>query len=246
MSEVRSRQIGAILALVICTLLAGACGNNKGKIHERPVYKQTATTVLPLNHPLIETLGQLEGPYYFVAATSPCVVKLTGPGNKTALFYMLGLRNQEYPPDPDTDPEDAQSQAVHEAEIETRPRLFAFKQKAMAELFGEDPVWLLRMSANPQMPLAYIFKPERPPKDEGEAPVGPGQLLNALALRRGLATMELEGTVHSFYEMMLDAQLAAIVEARNQPEDNSNIWNVFHLRVPEDLESSVKKMEDLL
>lgn len=226
------------LGLLMFTMLAVACGD-KGKLRDRPVYTQPATTMIPLNHPLIETLGKLEGPYRLGSAVSPLAVSLIDPTGKTELFMILGLRADEYPPD--QEPADAESQATRDAEIKARPQLYAFKNKALADFFGNDAVWVLRM--NSQEPaIAYIFKPEKPPLEADERPTGPGQLLNAEILRRGLATMDLEGVELPFYNMMLDAQLAAIVDARANPLDQTSIWNAFHLRVPEDLEPDIKVM----
>ena len=237
MNDLRRRSAFA-LGLLIFAVLAAGCGD-KGKLRDRPVYTQPATTMMPLNHPLIETLGKLEGPYRIGSAVSPIAVSLIDSTGKTELFMLLGLRADEYPPD--QAPADAESQATRDAEIEARPQLYAFKSKALADLFGNDAVWVLRM--NSQAPaIAYIFKPEKPPLKADEQPTGPGQLLNAEALRRGLATMDLDGVDFPFYKMMYDAQLAAIVDARAKPLDQTSIWNAFHLRVPEDLEPDVKAM----
>lgn len=231
------------MLILLPLLLAASCGDNKGKIRERPIYTKIATTVLPLNHPLIETLGKLEGPYTFTSADSPVSVKLIDAKGQFETFIMLGLRADEYPPP--KDPVDTESQAARDAEIRERPELYAFKQKGLKEVFGDEPVWVLRLST--QKPsLTYIFKPEKPPVKDKEALVGPGILLNAEVLRKGLTTMELEGVDHPFYGMMLDAQLAAIVEARRKPGNNANIWNAFHLRVPESQEDGIEEMENRL
>ena len=215
-------------------LLVGAClGCGAGKQELPPLDESFGSPQLPLDGLIVETLGKLHGPFFLIEVVSPKLVTLGDSRLNSGTFELLGLRDDDYPPQED-------DEEAPEIDKETRreyvKELRQYKMKKIEELLGEDPLWVLYQSRR-SPPLIYLFRSTHSNSIAlTEAPPGPAYLVNAWLLRKGHANMELEGQVHAYYDMMLDSQLTAIAESRSSNKQGSeaeDIWNRFGMSMPD-------------
>ncbi len=221
-----ARLLGAAMVLA----LIGACA-------EPPASGVSAdgivgSTTIPLDSPLVRSLGRLEGPYRLDEVLQPRVVRLVRE-NALESFVVLGLRNAPY------QPAEAVAASGESRRREELVRMGNFKMEQLTALCAERPLYLIRMGEaderNP--PAVYLFGVEADLADPA-APTGSAELINALALRRGIANMELDGPLHPFHELMLECQQTALAEARRETvpaEESLSIWNRFSMHPPTEL-----------
>ena len=200
------------------------------------------SSAIPLDSPLVRLLGPLEGPYRLDLAGQPRLLVLRRQGD-TEPFVLLGVRNFD-DPEPDADPPPA------DAERRQWVREFTnHKRMALGELIGDRPLYLIRMSeAGPDEPsIVYLFMTESELADPA-APRGTADLVNALALRRGIANMELDQPSHPFRDLMLECQAMAVIEARrgSGAAPAGSIWNRFDLFVDPRVEEEIARIESSL
>jgi len=184
------------------------------------------TSEVDLTDPETVSLGAFEGPYYFIRALTPSVIRLADLDAKTENFTLIGLRDGEYPPEPKA--AKAVPALTPEAAEARQRELFQYKMDALKALCGKNQLWIIRMSD--QAPaMIYLYQPLTSQSDPKRL-TGSAQLINALALRRGIATMELEGVRHQCFRMMLDCQLKGVIEARGKKGED--LWRRFGLTLP--------------
>lgn len=222
------RALGATW-LVLATVFLG-CGSH-GNFKTQPDSREVGSPMVYLDRLEISRLGQLEGPYYFIQALSPSVVELADAKMKTEQFLLVGLSETGYPP---------QGQAVKANDEKTPEELAAeqdhdnqmrlYKMNAFKELCGPKPIWLLRLSR--RSPAAvYLFMTDSPRGKDGK-PGGLATLLNAQALRTGIANIDLATVLHPLFDRMLDSQLAYLVEARRGKTKKDDLWGRFGMKLP--------------
>lgn len=227
------RRIAQGLLAVTLTLAALGCGN-KFKA-ERPEYREAGSPKFALGDPTITHLGKLEGPFMYIKSLSPSIVQIANPQGKMEAVKLVGLSDEIYPeptPDPaakDTKPEDP---AVKERR---RNEIKAFKMEAHKGIFGSNQLFLIRLTQKAPS-VVYIMMPDTV-QIPGKKMTGEGSLANALALRRGLATLELiarGATNHPLFNYMLDSQLASFVEYKRKGlgSASADLWGKFQITLP--------------
>ena len=225
-----SRPWPPFLRPLIGVLIAGclSCGGNE---KASVVHPEIGSPMVLPDSPQVTTLGKIEGPYLLMEVLSPKLLRL-GNRDHEEQFELIGLRDGDYPLPEGVDPPSGGTEALKER----LRKLRLYKMERMQESLDKKPIWLIRMSEG-QPPLVYLFKSVRHSSmKRSKPPPGPAYLINAWLLREGTANMELEGVIHPFYETMMDAQLAAIVEARKATRkgpEAEDIWNRFELQLPD-------------
>ncbi len=213
------------LALIVALGLAGCAKNEPVAVDSR-----AGSVELWLGSPVVTTLGPLEGPYQLDRVETPRFIHLFDAAMKSTPFDVLGLRDDEYPM---TNEQIKELGLGAEGLQQRRLDLRLYMVEQIQALLDKKELWVLRM-AETQPPQVYLFHP-RDKTAAGAIPTGAAKLVNAWVLREGIAVMELAGAIHPFYEKMLDAQLAAIGEARRYVADPAaarDVWNRFRLNGP--------------
>jgi len=249
--EPKGLRIPSGPAIAVVAVLAIAIVFFVSRRHAAPAVdpgRLAPTPLLKLDSPMVSTLGDLQGPYRFKRATAPDTIVLSGASGAEQTVRLLDLRGEAYPeptPTPGATPATPTPTPTAEqikAAQERKQALAEFQMKALGELLGDGPLWALRLSAD-DAPLVYLFQPT----DRSAAtapPKGEANLVQALALRRGVALMVLEGASHPYYEIMLENMEAGIVEARRHADkgkDAPDIWNRFGLRPPPQITAEALK-----
>ena len=226
------------MALLLIALLAGCGGDSSDVVIEIP----PISPIMKMDSLLITTLGSLDGPYQWVAAESPSLVKLAKEGAAPETFQLLGIRDDDYPrPLTPEEVEEGERREPTEEELAQARRFRAYKMDALKERCQDAPLWMLRWSEGPPVSI-YLFQPKK-----GATPPSAGEawLVNAWVLRDGIANMEVVGFVHPYYDSMLDNQLAGIVERRKlkgSPSEASDIWRRFGITMPEEYSAQLDQM----
>lgn len=228
---------------LMCLAAVWGCGRNAAS--EVSADGRIASATVPLGSRLVGVLGRLEGPYTFDKALTPTVMQLKGSGGETVRVTLLGLRDGRYP-QPE-DPGDKRTPEQRRAELE---QFFKFKMDGLAGLVGTRPLYVIRMGpgdARTGQP-SCVFMTDSPIGNLA-APTGSGECVNALALRRGIANMDLEGPDHPLRAIMLECQAAAVVEARRAKAkggEAESVWGRFGLRLPAAYEPQVDSLQKKL
>lgn len=226
----RGWTVGSTSA-AICALLVlwTACGQGRSAT-EPDMDERAGRTLVRLDTIPIKILGELEGPYYALGAASPDMLEMTTPEGQSFSCRLAGIRENDYR---------RTGQDLTLEQLKARrawlQQFQAFKRKQVKRVIGVEALWLIRLSEEP-VPMVYLFDPV-----EGDAgnhqtpPRGRAHLVNALLLREGAANMELSPPYHMFYDMMLECQLVAMLEARRSGAEkagNVSIWSRYDLRPP--------------
>ncbi|MCE5228389.1 hypothetical protein LLG95_02170 [bacterium] len=237
------RQYRPILVLSLLFVLT-LCGCGKGKSSGTGVTAdgRVASATIPLGSNLVQLTGKLEGPLTFEKMLTPCVVQAHNMGGETIKLTLLGLREGSYPRPPD--PKDKRTPQEKKAEAQ---QFHKFKMDEMGKLIGMRPIYVIRMGPGDARtpPPCYAFLTDSK-LDNPAAPTESGELLNALALRRGIANMELDSPDHPMREIMLECQAAAVVEARRAAaggRDMDSIWRRFPIQMPAEYEPQIDRID---
>ncbi|MCL5271591.1 MAG: hypothetical protein M1457_13795 [bacterium] len=238
-------------ALALLPALWGCTTKETPYLPPRPV----AYTAIPANSPEITTLGALEGPYQYVRAATPTTIILADDKGTTQAVVLLGLLDDRYgPPAPppgqtppaETPPTPEELEKKAQAEKAWHEELDAFARAGLDKVCDKAKVFVLRMSGDTP-PKVYLFMPESQAAATTAVATGaPVELVNAVVLRKGLANMELGGIPHPFYDMMLDCQLASIVETAAAAKEEPSIWSRFQIKMPAEYGDQLKKMAEQL
>lgn len=223
--------------MLIFAVLLTALGSCRGKPTPTPLGEPAVPTV-GLDQPEVTSLGKLEGPYYFSQALSPTVIELTSMDAKNESFKLIGLSDNDYSTAPPsaaassstpTQPENKPTETP-EAIKQRQDQIKAFKMEGLKSLCGTNKLWLLRVPTDQPPNLAYLFLPLSSQSDNQRL-TGSATLINAQALRQGLANIDLDGEDHPFFPMMLDCQLASIIQSA-QAKKSDTLWSKFEIKMP--------------
>lgn len=247
-SPARPRTLTSImLALAIAMTALAGCGGGGGA-PSAPQYRSYASdagsTKIGLNDPLVRALGRLEGPYVFIKSLSPSVVQLAAvPSGKAELVSMIGLSEETYPPAPaDKDHPDAAKEDDATKERK-RGEAKAFKIAGFKKLFDPAPgqsgaaqLWIIRMTKPGPKTISkvLIFQPDAV-QMPGKPLTGEATLINALALRRGIYNMDFTNPAimaMPLADVLLNCQLAAIIDSRRQKFGGNDIWTKYPMQLP--------------
>lgn len=238
MKQFRPVLVGLLIAVAI-----SGCGKNRSS--DVSADGRIASATIPLGSRLIGMLGRLEGPYTFDKALTPSIVQLKPPSGEPVRVTLLGLRDARYP-----QPQDPNDKRTPEQRREDLKQFYKFKMDELASLAGSRPLYAIRMGpGDAKTPApAYLFMTDSPVGNMA-APTGSGELVNALALRRGIANMDLDGPDHPMHALMLECQAAAIVEARRAKArggEAASVWGRFGVQLPAAHQPQVDSMEKKL
>lgn len=243
-SAVRPRHLApAILALTLAcalTLLAG-CGGSQSGGGSSSNSTEIGGVKIGLNDPLVRTLGRIEGPFTFIKCFSPSVVQLaTVPEGKTEAFSMVGLADEPYPDaKPDKDHPIQDDEATKQRK---RAALKIFKVEGLKKIFEEatkanqPQVWVVRLTkANPKaLSKVYMFIPDSN-QIAGKPLSGEALVVNAQALRRGVANMDLTNPAIMalpLADQLMDCQISAIVDAKRNKFGGADVWTQYPMQLP--------------
>lgn len=238
---------------VFTLLLILIIGNCHGKFKENAVKPEVASARISLSEPAVVALGKLEGPYTFGQCVTPSRVQLVNAKTKgNEEFRLLGLSEIPYveptpTPAPGASrnlgqpaPPPAEDQDVKASRLTA---IRNFKMEGLKGLFDTRQLWLVRVS-DQAPPMIYLFQSDRQMAPDKPA-TGGATLINAQALRRGVANMDLAlpGIMNqALADMMLDCQLASYLEAQNN-KATDNLWTKFKMPLPGDPEVTTRLEE---
>lgn len=242
-SSLPRRRMPAIPALAIFSfalaLLAGCGGSQTGGSSSAP--SEIGGVKIGLNDPLLRTLGRIEGPFTFIKCFSPSVVQLaTVPEGKTEAFSMVGLADEPYldaKPDKDHPIQDDETTKQRK-----RAGLKILKVEGLKKIFDEatkanlPQVWVIRLTkANPKaLAKAYMLIPDSN-QIAGKPLSGDALIVNAQALRRGVANMDLTNPAIMalpLADQLMDCQISAIVDAKRNKFGGADVWTQYPMQLP--------------
>ena len=185
------RRFARGLLTAALALAALGCGNKfKGTA---PEYREAGSPKFALNDPTLTSLGKMDGPYVYLKNITPATIQITNAQGKTEIVKLLGLGEEAYP-DPTPVATAKEKPKAEDPAVKARRRveIIAFKMEAFKGICGTNQIFLIRMTR--QAPsLVYMIVPDVP-QMPGQPMTGEGTLINALVLRRGLATLELSAS----------------------------------------------------
>lgn len=230
------------VALLLAAAISGCGGNTSSDVSADG---RIASATIPLGSRIVGMLGRLDGPYTFDKAIAPSILQLKPAGGDSVRVTLLGLRDARYPR-----PEDPNDTRTPEQRREDARQFFKFKMDELANLVGARPLYVIRMGPGDTRtpPPAYVFMTASPIANPG-SPAENGEIVNALALRRGIANMDLDGPDHPMRALMLECQAAAIVEARRAKDTGGgadSVWGRYGVQLPAAYEPQVDSMEKKL
>lgn len=212
------------LALLFAALLALAGCRELPKLNLDGV--EPGSPLVSLETPEVTVLGGADGPWKLERVVSPTVVELSREG-ATREFAIIGLHPDESP-DPGAP---AGTARLDPDELQRLGEIRAFKVEQLGKLLEGAPVWVLHVSEGTP-PGVHLLTPAKP----GALTLGSkATLVSAAALRRGVASMDLDAPADHLRDTMLDCEFAAIAEALNLAADAdraANLWTRFDLRLP--------------
>lgn len=227
------KQILLLLLALSCLSAAVGCRRKPAPLAVFPA----GSPKVRLDGPEIGMLGHLSGPYLFMKAVSPTVVQLTNTRAQSEDFKLIGLDDDLFVnPEADKKKDDKKEEKKEDpAAVEKRRvAIRDYKMAALEKLFGKSEIWILRMSK--QTPAqAYLFLPDEQ-QTEGKPAHGEAILINALALRMGQANLDLvtPGVMtQPMFSMMLDCQLAGLIDAKNNKNNGDDLWTKFQMKLPD-------------
>ncbi len=234
--------------------LASGCGNPYGL--PDPADSFVDYEDIRIDSVETESISDLEGPYIFIKARTLNEVVLADKHANTGLYYLIGLKTDEY-----QDPELVSGEGEQDghgllrmtpdevqADNDRKKSLHKFRADALQAHLGDGEFWIMRMANTDPAPI-YLFSLHDDVIMQNQRPISGGAtLINAELVRKGCALMEVMGRRHPYYQRMLDCQAIAILDQRygREPESPS-IWKSFDLYFPEDRPGKrFRYVEDLL
>jgi len=234
-------QLVSSCVLAACALALG-CGNPYGL--PDPADSFVDSEDIRIDSVETESISDMEGPYIFIKARTLNEVVLADNHANTGLYYLVGLKIDEYQ-DPGLvnregeqddhglrmTPDEVQAVADRKALLQK------LRSDALQDHLGDGEFWIMRMANTHPAPI-YLFRLHDDVVMQDQRPVSGGAtLINAELVRKGSALMEVMGRRHPYYQRMLDCQAKAILDQRHGRDpglDTPSIWKSFDLYFPED------------
>lgn len=237
------KQFYPVLVLLVLAVVISGCGGSNAS--DVSADGRVASATVPLGSKLISMLGRIEGPYTLEKVHTPTIIELKPATGESVRVALLGLRDGRYP-----QPQDPKDKRTPEQRREDAKKFFEFKMDELAKLVGTKPLYVIRMGPGEGKGAApaYVFITATQLSNPA-APTESGDILNALALRRGIANMELDGPDHPMRAIMLECQSAAVVEARRAAAkggQSDSVWGRYAVRLPHDYEPQVDSIQKKL
>lgn len=229
----RRRWLAGI-ALALAALAAAGCGE---KFKDRKIIREVGSPKIGFQEPVLATLGRLDGPYVFLKCDTPTQIQLADKNSKTQIFRLMGLSDDPYPEPPPPPPKNPNETPIPPEDPGIKAKRLEdiknFKMQGIAALCEGKQLWVLRLTRdNPAM--IYLFIPDSMILG-GRPATGEATLVNGLAVRKGLANMDLMTPIMAsqpLYGMMLDSQLACTIEAKNKKTDGNELWTKYKMQLP--------------
>ncbi|MEN6624813.1 MAG: hypothetical protein ABFD69_01140 [Candidatus Sumerlaeia bacterium] len=233
---------GYWLCAIFCCAVLASCGGRGKTAVSASADGRLASTSIPLGSTMIKMTGKLEGPFTLDKVVTPSKLLLKPASGDPIKVELVGLCEGNYPRTPN--PVDKRSDEEKKADFK---KFIQYKMDEMQSLLKSRTLYMIKMgegdAKNP--PPVYLFYTTRDIKDLADPRID-GELVNAWALRRGIALFDLNAPDHPFAELMQECQAVSIAETRRakaKGQTMTTIWSRPDVELPAQFEPIVASIE---